>query len=262
MRRQRPIWLWVSFVYVGFAVLVVVAINTAPDSGFTMALFVIVWLSGIALFIIMVRWWIRFSSQSAASPDALLEASLPVLLDAPPLRETPPHVPEVATKMTVETIAPGRLAEAIAVVAPAQTNDSVTSELTPIVFISHASEDRKTAEVLADELQSRGVRTWLAYRDVEVGGNYAEEIVKAVVDSNYLLVIPPEAAIESPLIRREVTIVIDRGVPLLPVNMSAAEDCMWTLPVDWTYWLSLAQVMRHTDEASTASDLARRITRK
>lgn len=250
MRRAHPVWFWLAWIFLAGAI-----IGFATGGG----PLVIVWLAGIVLYFVMLRSWNRFAKQQ------VLAAENTEVIDAPP----PPMdvlVAEAAAATVDEEAVPAPVsvttAEPVKATAPPPPSTEFQSgDKAPIVFISHATEDRESTQVLASELESRGVRTWLAYRDVGVGSNYAEEIVKAIVGADYLLVVLSESAIESPHIRREVTIGIDRGIPLLPVNMSESEDFMWTLPVDWTYWLSLAQVMRHTDEASTASELARRITR-
>jgi len=249
MRRAHPVWFWLAWIFLAGAI-----IGFATGGG----PLAIVWIAGIVLYFIMLRSWNRFAKQE------LLVTEVTDVIDAPPPPLDLPVTENAA--ITVEEALPAQApvptpAPVKATAPPPKAVEINPEDKAPIVFISHATEDRESTQVLASELESRGVRTWLAYRDVGVGSNYAEEIVKAIVGADYLLVVLSESAIESPHIRREVTIGIDRGIPLLPVNMSESEDFMWTLPVDWTYWLSLAQVMRHTDEASTASELARRITR-
>lgn len=86
------------------------------------------------------------------------------------------------------------------------------------IFISHASEDRPIAQNLADALEAQGISTWLASRDVSIGANYAAEIFQNLVNSDYLLVVPSPNSIESAHVRREVSIAIDRKVPVLPVS--------------------------------------------
>ena len=59
---------------------------------------------------------------------------------------------------------------------------------------------------------------------------------------------------------REVSIVIDRKVPVLPVSIDPTGELMANPPVDWQYWLNIAQVLRLTDEGSAAVEIARRVS--
>ena len=128
-----------------------------------------------------------------------------------------------------------------------------------MIFISHASEDGETAQGLAAALEAQGLNTWLASRDVSIGANYAAEIFQNLVNSDYLLVVLSPNSIESAHVRREVSIAIDRKVPVLPVSTDPTGELMANLPEDWQYWLNIAQVFRMTDEDSTAIEIARRV---
>lgn len=127
------------------------------------------------------------------------------------------------------------------------------------IFISHASEDGPVAQNLADALEAQGIATWLASRDVSIGANYAAEIFQSLVNSDYLLVVLSPSSIESAHVRREVSIAIDRKVPVLPVTTDPSGELMANLPEDWQYWLNIAQVFRMNDEESTAVEIARRV---
>jgi len=127
------------------------------------------------------------------------------------------------------------------------------------IFISHASQDDGVAVGLASALEAQGLQTWLASRDVSIGGNYAAEIFQNLVNSDYLLVVLSSSSIESAHVRREVSIAIDRKVPVLPVSTDSSGELMANLPEDWQYWLNIAQVFRMTDKDSTAVEIARRV---
>jgi len=137
------------------------------------------------------------------------------------------------------------------------TSDAQPSQ--PRVFISHASLDDRLALTLAQALEAQGMRTWIASRDVAVGANYAAEIFQGLTQSDYLLVLLSQSSIESAHVRREVSIAIDRKVPVLPVSTDSTGELMANLPEDWQYWLNIAQVVRMTDEASTAAEIAKRV---
>jgi len=277
MRKQHPIWLRVLYLSIALNVIAIIIVAMVPDGSPWIGVYFLVWLASIIGFFIMLKWWIPFDpNQNTTAGDAMVTG---------PHRTAQQHSVIEESSGTPQA---GQLDDGLKVAkSPLNLNahsDSLQSakeglQATPDrsqardarasthenrnakVFISHATEDRELTLRLADELESQEIETWLAFRDVQVGDNYAEEIVKALASADYMLVVLSEDAIQSPHVRREVTIAIDRGVPLLPVNMSPSEDFMWSLPVDWTYWLSLAQVLRHTDEVGTAQELARRIGR-
>ena len=145
--------------------------------------------------------------------------------------------------------------------APSPGAVETAAPVKDVIFISHATPDGDIARRLSDALEAEGLHTWLASRDVAVGANYAAEIVRAVSSAQYLLVILSPASIESPHVRREVSIAIDRKVQVLPVSTDPTGQFMAELPVDWTYWLSLAQVLRMSDEQATAREISKRIAR-
>jgi len=178
------------------------------------------------------------------------------------LRDKPTQVAPVSAPTPTASATSTATSPADATVTPAAPAAPVVSTTPqgPMIFISHATEDAEIARGLSAALEAEGVRTWLASRDVAVGANYAAEIVRAVSSSQYLLVLLSPAGIESPHVRREVSIAIDRKVPVLPVSTDPTGEFMAELPVDWTYWLSLAQVLRMSDEEGTAREIARRIS--
>ncbi len=255
MRKQHPFWLWMVAVFGVLGIVELVIVITAGEDNLAAGgIYFLIWFAGIVTFIVMLWWWIPFNPNKGQTTVAnnLGEEAFP----SPIASSTPIQLETTTPPLQKEAVLP--------VFTPVDPPMPVTetrneSGLSPTVFISHASQDREAASTLAEALGERGINTWIAFRDVQVGANYAEEVVRAIISSNYLLVILSEAAIESPHVRREVTIAIDKGVQLLPVNLSASEDFLWTLPVDWTYWLSLAQVMRQPDATDAASELARRI---
>ena len=48
------------------------------------------------------------------------------------------------------------------------------------LFVSHVSEDRAAATEIVEELERRGVRCWIAPRDVRPGRPFDDEIADAI----------------------------------------------------------------------------------
>ena len=49
------------------------------------------------------------------------------------------------------------------------------------LFVSHVSEDRDAATQVVEELERRGLRCWIAPRNVRPGRPFDDEIAEAVV---------------------------------------------------------------------------------
>jgi hypothetical protein len=90
------------------------------------------------------------------------------------------------------------------------------------VFVSHASPDAARAAGLVRSLEDRGVRCWVAPRDVPPGSDYGEAIVGAIRGSRIMIVLVSQAAIDSAHVKREVERAVAVGVPTLPVRIEDA----------------------------------------
>jgi TIR domain len=76
------------------------------------------------------------------------------------------------------------------------------SGLTAPVFVSHASQDAAVANAVVENLEQRGIKCWIAPRDVTPG--YADEIVGAINGTKVLILVLSEHAVASPHVGREV----------------------------------------------------------
>ena len=57
------------------------------------------------------------------------------------------------------------------------------------VFISYSSKDKPTADAVCAMLESRGVRCWVAPRDILPGVEYAEALVDALQQSRLMVLV-------------------------------------------------------------------------
>jgi tetratricopeptide (TPR) repeat protein len=74
----------------------------------------------------------------------------------------------------------------------------------PIVFISHASEDRDAAGRLCAFIEARGVPCWIAPRDVRPGRDWDEEIIDAIGATAALILVLSRHSNESVHVKHEV----------------------------------------------------------
>ena len=143
-----------------------------------------------------------------------------------------------------------------------QSPGRVTEPVSPdrlMFFVSHATEDGQAAGDVVTELQSQGVDTWLATRDIQVGENYAAQIHDAIVTSSHLVVLLSSASIASAHVQREVNLALDQGKSLLPVVLSQDPGFMATLTPQWRYWLGVVQVVPYSGAVDAVGVLLRSI---
>lgn len=86
-------------------------------------------------------------------------------------------------------------------------------------FISHASQDRSTAEEVAAHLEEKGYRCWIAPRDVRPGEEYAVEIIRGIERSKCFVLLLSEASNLSANVRREVERAASKAKPIYPVRL-------------------------------------------
>lgn len=98
------------------------------------------------------------------------------------------------------------------------------------VFISYCTRDKPTADAVCATLESRGVRCWIAPRDVLVGEQYAGALVRALRASQLIVLIFSSGANESEHVLREVERAASRGLPIIPLrieNVLPSEETMF-----------------------------------
>ena len=91
------------------------------------------------------------------------------------------------------------------------------------LFVSHVSEDRAAALEIVQELERRGVRCWIAPRDVRPGRPFDDEIANAIEASQAMLLIFSERCNDSEYIRREVTVAGESHKVIIPFRIENAE---------------------------------------
>jgi TIR domain-containing protein/von Hippel-Lindau disease tumor suppressor protein len=91
------------------------------------------------------------------------------------------------------------------------------------LFVSHVTEDRAAAMEVVEELERRGVRCWIAPRDVNPGKPFDNEIAAAIETSRAMLLIFSEHCNESDYIRREVTVAGESQKVIIPFRIENAQ---------------------------------------
>jgi TolB-like protein len=104
------------------------------------------------------------------------------------------------------------------------------------VFLSYASQDTETANTVCRELESRGIRCWIAPRDVAPGALYADAIVRAINESKVLLIILSQNAVASSHVGREVERAASKRKQIIAFRVDTA-----SLSPELEYFLSSSQ---------------------
>lgn len=86
-------------------------------------------------------------------------------------------------------------------------------------FISHSTKDREVAEEVCAHLEQRGLRCWIAPRDVRPGRNYGGEIVRGIERSKCLVLILSDDSNASRPVKDEVECAYRKGKPVFPLRI-------------------------------------------
>ena len=91
------------------------------------------------------------------------------------------------------------------------------------VFLSYSTVDKASADALLKGLESKGVRVWMAPRDVRPGSDYSEAIQDAIETSSAVVAVVSDSANLSRHVKAEIEIAFSRGKPLFPVRFHEVE---------------------------------------
>lgn len=87
------------------------------------------------------------------------------------------------------------------------------------VFISYSSKDKTAADATCAVLESRGIRCWMAPRDIVPGADWGESIIDAIHGSRAFVLVFSANANQSVQIKREVERAINKGIPVIPLRI-------------------------------------------
>jgi TIR domain/Sel1 repeat len=87
------------------------------------------------------------------------------------------------------------------------------------VFISYSSKDKPAADAACAVLESKGIRCWIAPRDIIPGADWSESIINALNQSRAFVLVFSSHANSSPQIKREVERAVNQGLPVIPLRI-------------------------------------------
>ena len=90
------------------------------------------------------------------------------------------------------------------------------------VFVSYSSDDKPTADAVCATLENRGIRCWIAPRDILPGVDWGGAIIEAINPTRAMVLVYSAKANDSPQIKREV----ERAVTVECLSFhSASKTC-------------------------------------
>lgn len=90
------------------------------------------------------------------------------------------------------------------------------------IFISYSIKDKPVADAACAVLERKGVRCWLAPRDILPGMTWAEAIIDAIGDSRVMLLVFSAHSNNSQQVLREVQSAVSEGVTIVPFRIEDA----------------------------------------
>ncbi|HJU54045.1 MAG TPA: toll/interleukin-1 receptor domain-containing protein [Pyrinomonadaceae bacterium] len=106
------------------------------------------------------------------------------------------------------------------------------------VFINYSSKDKAVADAVCATLEARGMRCWIAPRDVQPGADWSEAVARAIAESRVMVLVFSSKANESEQVRRKVNLAIEREVAIAPFRIeNVMPSGSLKNYLDVTHWL-------------------------
>ncbi len=119
----------------------------------------------------------------------------------------------------------------------------------PTLFVSHHSSQLDVAQHVERALNAKGIRCWIAPRDVEPGASFARAIPDAISESTAVLLLFSAASVKSPHVERELILADQLGKTIIPLRIEKVVD-----PGGLRYHLAAAQWIDWLEQRDAAID--------
>ena len=87
------------------------------------------------------------------------------------------------------------------------------------IYICHSSEDQKLADEICQFSENNNFKCWIAPRDIRNGGDMADEIKEAIINSRIIIFLRSEKSQESDFIMNEIREAFSHNKPILSVSI-------------------------------------------
>lgn len=87
------------------------------------------------------------------------------------------------------------------------------------VFLSYSSKDKTIADAAVAVLEQRGLRCWVAPRNIVAGKEWGESIIEGIQSSGLMVLIFSQHSNSSQQVVREVERAVAKGIPIIPFRI-------------------------------------------
>jgi serine/threonine-protein kinase len=87
------------------------------------------------------------------------------------------------------------------------------------VFISYSAKDKEGADKVCDVLEAKGIKCWVAPRDVAPGAKYAQAIINALTNSRLVILVFSSHTNESAHVESEIDNAFSKHVPIIMLRL-------------------------------------------
>ena len=124
----------------------------------------------------------------------------------------------------------------------------MSRDKSPMLFVSHHSSKLEVAEHVERALNVKGVRCWIAPRDVEPGASFARAIPHAIGDSSAVLLLFCSNSAKSRHVERELILADQLGKAIIPLRLERID------PGELSYHLAASQWIDWLEQRDEAID--------
>ena len=106
------------------------------------------------------------------------------------------------------------------------------------VFISYSANDKPIADAMCSTLESKGIRCWIAPRDIVPGMDWGGSIIDAIATSRVMVLLLSSNSNASSQVKREVERAVNKEVIVIPFrieDVSLSKSLEYQLSV--THWM-------------------------
>jgi hypothetical protein len=106
------------------------------------------------------------------------------------------------------------------------------------VFISYSAKDKATADGVCATLEAKGIRCWIAPRDMLPGIDWGEAIIEAIKASRVMILVFSSNANDSQHIKREVEWAVSKEIPIIPLRIEKVDpSCSLEYFIGPVHWV-------------------------